>query len=58
MIKVTNFVVPREQGQQRMALCKSCEFYNRVTSQCSKCGCIMKVKTKLVGQVCPIGKWS
>ena len=41
----------------RLAECHDCEHFIKTTSQCKKCGCFMKVKTKLATAKCPIGKW-
>jgi hypothetical protein len=41
----------------RMEICNSCEHLIKLTTQCKKCGCIMKIKTKLPKATCPIGKW-
>lgn len=41
----------------RLEICKVCEFYRARTNQCRKCGCFMKLKTKLEHAKCPIGKW-
>jgi len=41
----------------RLEVCKVCEFYRARTNQCRKCGCFMKLKTKLEHAKCPIGKW-
>lgn len=41
----------------RYDLCKGCEHFISPTTQCTKCGCIMKVKTLLKNAECPIGKW-
>jgi hypothetical protein len=43
--------------ERRMAICKECPFYIKITTQCSKCACIMPQKTKLADASCPIGKW-
>lgn len=51
---------PRSSGdiaQYRLEICKGCEFYREKTNQCKKCGCFMKLKTKLENAKCPIGKW-
>tara|TARA_Y100001963_G_C6462933_1_gene301015 strand:- start:148 stop:516 length:369 start_codon:yes stop_codon:yes gene_type:complete len=37
--------------------CSSCEYLIKATNQCKKCGCFMKVKTKISTARCPIGKW-
>jgi hypothetical protein len=49
--------VSDEAQERRMAICKECPFYIKVTTQCSKCGCVMAAKTKLADAYCPIGNW-
>ena len=49
--------VSDEAQERRMAICKECPFYIKITTQCSKCACIMTQKTKLADASCPIGKW-
>lgn len=51
---------PRSQEDiiaARLEVCKTCEFFRERTQQCKKCGCFMKLKTKLEHSRCPIGKW-
>lgn len=43
--------------KSRLDICRSCEFFRPRTEQCKKCGCFMKLKTKLERAHCPIGKW-
>ena len=43
--------------ESRLAECRDCEHFIKATSQCKKCGCFMKVKTRLATARCPIGKW-
>lgn len=40
----------------RMKQCLNCEHLKKHT-RCAKCGCFMKVKTRLAPAKCPIGKW-
>ena len=40
---------------KRWDLCQGCEFLKN--DKCEKCGCFMKVKTKIASARCPIGKW-
>ena len=42
---------------KRWAECEKCEFLLKPTNNCEKCGCFMKVKTKVATAACPIGKW-
>ena len=41
----------------RYKKCIVCPYLIRATSTCKKCGCFMKIKTKLINSKCPIGKW-
>ena len=43
--------------EARLAECYDCEHFIKATSQCKKCGCFMKVKTRIATARCPIGKW-
>ena len=40
---------------KRWDLCQGCEFLKN--DKCEKCGCFMKVKTRIATARCPIGKW-
>jgi len=51
---------PRSQEEivkSRLEICNSCEFFVKSTVQCRKCGCFMKLKTRLEKAKCPIKKW-
>lgn len=50
-------IVPEEVGEQRLALCDTCEFLNHEQYRCTKCGCFMKTKSQLAGAKCPVDKW-
>jgi len=41
----------------RIKTCKNCEFFIPETSRCSKCGCFMQIKAKLIAAKCPLDKW-
>lgn len=49
-------------GNQRMAICRSCEIFEDNPPMCSQrkggCGCYLKVKTPLIASKCPKGKWT
>lgn len=49
--------VSEEIKEMRMDACRNCEFFIKLTQQCTKCGCIMPAKTGLPHSSCPIGKW-
>jgi len=42
---------------KRLDICRSCPEFNKITTQCNRCGCIMSMKTTLKNSECPIGKW-
>ena len=41
----------------RIAICETCEHYRPWLSQCTRCGCFLALKARLVSQHCPVGKW-
>lgn len=49
--------VSEEIKEMRMEACRNCEFFVKLTQQCTKCGCIMPAKTGLPHASCPVGKW-
>jgi hypothetical protein len=46
-----------EKAEERYKICLSCPELIKLTKQCKRCGCFMKVKSKLENATCPIGKW-
>jgi len=40
---------------QRMNICRTCKFFSPKTERCQKCGCFMKLKTKVQNAKCPVG---
>jgi hypothetical protein len=46
-----------QTADNRFSICQQCPEFISATTQCKKCGCIMKAKTKLTKAFCPIGKW-
>jgi hypothetical protein len=46
-----------EKIKTRLDICQSCPKFVKLTSQCKECGCIMKLKTKLINASCPLNKW-
>lgn len=40
----------------RINICQQCPFLMKHT-RCEKCGCFMKVKTRIGASKCPEGKW-
>ena len=46
----------KEESERRMEICKQCPHLTK-RNRCKKCGCFMKIKTKLKRVNCPIYKW-
>lgn len=53
----------KAQIQERLAICITCEKYNKKRSECMVCGCAISNKKIFLNklawadQECPIGKW-
>lgn len=52
-----HFQVPQDISDARFNICKTCEFLIQDRARCSKCGCFMELKVKLVSAKCPVSKW-
>tara|TARA_R110002051_G_scaffold63610_1_gene115802 strand:- start:954 stop:1145 length:192 start_codon:yes stop_codon:yes gene_type:complete len=50
------FMTSETTSGGRFDICKKCPFLTK-RNRCKKCGCFMKLKTKLSLAKCPIGKW-
>lgn len=48
--------VSDEQKEIRYSICEECPHLT-LAKTCTKCGCFMSAKTKLLHASCPIGKW-
>lgn len=46
-----------ENANKRLDICLSCEFFDHTQERCTKCGCFMKLKAKLLAAKCPLEKW-
>ena len=44
-------------AKERYSICQSCNNFNKLTTLCKECSCIMLLKTKLQSATCPINKW-
>ena len=49
------FTISKEVKDERRALCNSCE--SRMGIICKECGCVIRAKTAMSGEKCPLGKW-
>lgn len=68
-VGLTKAVIGLEQAplpiiEERRGICRGCEHAKPCPllparkCTCSKCGCVLKAKTTLAGESCPIGKWA
>jgi len=53
-----SLLVSDEIKNQRMEICKSCEWFEARYNRCIKCGCFLRIKTTLAASHCPLHKWS
>lgn len=49
--------VPGEVKSERYAICRACEHFVPMTTQCRKCYCAMGIKAWYAELSCPEGKW-
>lgn len=51
---------PELVREERLRICEACEFYRATDERCShsSCGCFVRVKTFLLAEKCPAGKWT
>lgn len=50
-------LAPRKVTADRMEICRACDHFDALTTQCSQCLCIMYLKTTFANVRCPIDKW-
>lgn len=49
--------VSDEVLDDRLRICSGCEHFIKLTRQCKKCLCFMRLKAQLPKAECPVGKW-
>ena len=58
MLKLdTPFTRRKEKAKERLDICKECDHYVALTTQCKECWCFMSAKTMWPSAECPLGKW-
>lgn len=50
-------MVDQQIKDDRLSICQGCEFYNKKSETCNKCGCYLSIKTGWASESCPEGKW-
>jgi 5-methylcytosine-specific restriction endonuclease McrA len=54
---MTKFFVPNNIYNDRIAICKSCDYYFKPTGNCKVCLCFMKIKSRIASMECPKKYW-
>ena len=52
-----NLSTENVEAKRRKTICNGCEFFDKSSERCTKCGCYMAVKVYLKASNCPVGKW-
>lgn len=48
-----------EEYERRLSICRNCPHITGTKAPvCNLCGCLLKMKARLLDFGCPIGKWS
>ena len=55
---MSNFFISKEDYNERLNICRSCEFLFKPTMTCKKCGCFMRIKASIGVMSCPVKKWN
>jgi len=53
----TNMFASDELKEERMSICKKCEYYSARQVRCKQCGCWLVQKVKFTSSTCPIERW-
>lgn len=49
--------IEKMESARRLDICRVCDKFVKLTTQCKECSCVMLAKTKLKAASCPLGKW-
>ena len=47
----------KKNQKLRLSICRSCDFFQKDSQRCLKCGCYVNIKTSWASESCPEGKW-
>jgi hypothetical protein len=53
----TPFLKMLKISEERLDICRVCEYFDEERNKCKNCGCFMDFKTMIPFEKCPIGKW-
>lgn len=50
-------IASEDDYRAKINTCLECEHIKRKRMRCGKCGCFLRIKARLRGFSCPLGKW-
>lgn len=53
-----NIIIPEKEFDNRINICKTCEFFAQKSQRCRICGCFLLIKAKIKAASCPKQKWN
>lgn len=53
----TGKIISKESYEERMKICKGCEFFDDKLVMCKACGCFLNLKSWLIAARCAQNKW-
>ena len=57
LIVYRKIFISTQERDMRLTICRLCEFQTTNGSRCTKCGCFIKPKVRLIEEKCPESKW-
>ena len=53
----SQWLIDSAAAKERYSICQSCNNFNKLTTQCKKCGCFMPIKVRYSFFSCPMNNW-
>ena len=54
---LANIKIIEENAEERLSICRRCDFYWAEVGTCKACGCFMQAKARGPSFSCPKGYW-
>ena len=55
---MNKFFTSQQVYEDRLAICKACDYYFKPTGSCKVCKCFMKIKARIAPMACPKTYWN
>jgi hypothetical protein len=52
-----NVFVSDDVKEERLKICRTCDYFAARQRRCKHCGCWLEHKAKFIASTCPIDKW-